>query len=438
MMGTQTREFIGGASSRRTFLLGGLAAISAPFLAGALLTGSGSQTGDTNAANKQDSHLVSALSWQGLDFAWLPGGAQLACVTQQGLFLVDWRQQIWRQQVSGDAVTQVLSWSADGRRLACLTSTALLVYDIVTGRRLWSYQGVRPSAHTVSLSPDGMLLAQATPASADGTPTVKIWQMQDARLVAQYAQGNEKQAASMIWSPDSTRIASTDRDGSIHVWKVASGQLFRAYKAQAASGPREALGWSPDGAALAFSASGEKGQTLLGVADANNGQTRFQLPASMSGPLSSVQRTREIAWSPDGTSLAFEAQDRNGVFVSVCAVQSGHQIFACQRVSGQPANIVWSPDGRYLAASITRVNPGELAGGDNGDRSVVQFWDARTGSALFAYSAPKDPDHLRWSSDSRYLALITPRLYGELPNKTCLSLCRFGYEDYALEVFRVG
>ena len=69
---------------------------------------------------------------------------------------------------------------------------------------------------------------------------------------------------------------------------------------------------------------------------------------------------------------------------------------------------------------------------------IIDLYRAYSGRALFTYSAPKSPDRLRWSPDSRYLALITPRLYDILPNKTCLSLCRYGYEDYALEVFQIS
>ncbi|WP_218032114.1 hypothetical protein [Dictyobacter kobayashii] len=121
----------------------------------------------------------------------------------------------------------------------------------------------------------------------------------------------------------------------------------------------------------------------------------------------------------------------------VCSSQTGKQLFSCQPVNGQPVYATWSPNGNYLAAGNYLVGSGELIQGDNGNRSVIQFWDAQNGKTLFSYPAPKNPAQLAWSPDSQYLAIVTPKAYGILSNKTCLSMCRYGYDNYALQVFQV-
>jgi WD40 repeat protein len=432
--------------SRRAFLMGGLAGVALP--GSALFTGCGLTPSRqvVTVPRKQDSHLVFAMSWQGLDFAWLPDSTRLAYVSDRELFVVDRQsgrrvqyQQTWPH--ADHPAVQVISWSADGTCVASLASTALLQ----TGQTIWSYQDDRLSTLITSLSPDGTLLAlaQSPPVSSNMPPaTVQIWHLREGRLISQYVKpvSDKKltKISSIVWSPDSTRVASTSQDGSVQLWRVSDGHLLWAYNSQTVAGPREVLSWSPDGSALAFSALGTRGQTLLGIWDARTGQTRFQMPAIVSYPASPDQRNKQVTWSPDGARIAFETQDRAGSLIVVSSVQSGQQLFACQRVSGQPTYVTWSPDGKYLAAGNTLVDANELAGGDNGDRSVIQFWDTYDGRALFTYSAPKSPNRLRWSPDGRYLALITPRLYDILPNKTCLSLCRYGYEDYALEVFQMS
>jgi WD40 repeat protein len=386
------------------------------------------------------------MSWQGLDFTWLSDSARLAYVNERALIVVDRQggERVLHQQswpCGEQPMIQAISWSADGTRVALLAYTSLMVQDVQTGQTMWSYQDEYLAAPGASLSPDGELLALSIISSKSSVLRVQIWQVREGRLTSQYVRPvrDTKQASisSIVWSADSTRVATTSADGSVQVLRVTDAQLLWSYNSQSGSDPREALSWSPDGSALVFSAAGEQGQTLLGIWDGQSGQTRFQTPAIVSYPTQSDRQHRQVTWSPDGTRIAYETQDREGVRIVVFSVQSNRQLFACQRISGEPTDMIWSPDGKYLAAGNTLVDANELAGGDNGDRSIIQFWDATDGHALFTYNAPKAPSRLQWSPDSHYLALITPRIYDILPDKTCLSLCRYGYEDYALEVFQV-
>ncbi|GCE22351.1 hypothetical protein KDK_61510 [Dictyobacter kobayashii] len=175
---------------------------------------------------------------------------------------------------------------------------------------------------------------------------------------------------------------------------------------------------------------------MLGVWDARSGHERFQIAAAVS-PNAPDSKDRSIAWSPDSRRMAFTLISQHSSTMVVCSSQTGKQLFSCQPVNGQPVYATWSPNGNYLAAGNYLVGSGELIQGDNGNRSVIQFWDAQNGKTLFSYPAPKNPAQLAWSPDSQYLAIVTPKAYGILSNKTCLSMCRYGYDNYALQVFQV-
>jgi WD40 repeat protein len=426
------------APSRREVLRRGLTAGAALLAGDLLLTGSGPTRQAAATGNSPDTHMTLATPWQSIDFAWLPDSERLAYAGNQGLFIVDarsgrqvGRQQIWRHYSYQD--TRAVSWSANGARVVYIAASAFLVQDVQTGQNIWSDRDDHSSLLAAALSPDGRLLARSqTPSPAQ----VQIWNVQTRKLIAQCTAPDSQQQSSVqsiLWSPDGTRIATTSPSGAVQVWQASTGRLLRAYADQR----RAALSWSPDGAVLAFAAIGAQGAALLGLWDVESWQTRLQTPASVSAVAQQTPRANSVAWSPDGARFAFLAQRQNATSVEVWSVRSSQPLFACQLASGEPTGITWSPDGRYLAAGDAIVGDGILADGNNGERSVVQFWDASNGRALFSCSAPKSPDHLAWSPDSRYLALLTPRIYGILPDKTCLSLCRYGYEDTALEVFQV-
>ena len=429
--------------TRRELFLGGLT-LGAALAGGLLLTGSSRWMQQADATRSGDNHRQLALPWNGLDFVWLPDNNRLAIASASGLGIVEtskgylnWQQwPVMDASQHGVSGPRVISWSSDGTRVMSLLAMTVQVLDVLSGRLLWSRH--IDQAASVALSPNGTYLAIAPssvqPSRPNANANVQIWNVSEGRLAFQSgAHGpSPRVVKSILWSPDNTRIATTSQEGTVQVWRVADG--LRLWSASA-GGSQQAISWSPDGSTIAFVAGGMDGQARLGLWDAHSGEQRFQTPALV-GFLSDL-RDDQVAWSPDGTRISFSVQARDGSLIEVWSTQSGRRLFTCQAVSGQSPVPTWSPDGRYIAAGQTIVGGGEMVRGDNGDRSVIQFWDARNGNALFTYSAPKSPQSLTWSPDSRSLAIITPRVYGALANSTCLSLCRYGYSDYALEVYRV-
>jgi Tol biopolymer transport system component len=110
--------------------------------------------------------------------------------------------------------------------------------------------------------------------------------------------------------------------------------------------------WSPDGRELVFvSARGPNGQVLL--AKANGKDVRRIARASI---------VTRVAWSPDGTRLAYVA---NGKVFVVRRDGSGRRAF------GSGAGIVWSPDSRELAFDSGWKGPIRIAAVDPGTSRAV-------------------------------------------------------------------
>lgn len=425
--------------SRRAILRGGML-MGIAFMSSACSLNQASRLNSHDTTG--DNPLLCDVPWQGIGFSWLPDSIHIAYAGSRGLHVlnVKSKQQQWKQKLwpgYNYATTQLVNWSANGTRLVYVTNAALLVQNGMSGENIWSYRVTPSATRAVALSPDGTHLAftQAQSSHPLTAGNGQIWNTNTQRLVAQF---DELDAANiLLWSPNSAYFVIANQNGSVQVHRGADGHLLWRYGAQKAAAPPTVLCWSPDSSALAFATTNAQGHGMLGIWDARSGHIRFQFMTT-ANLTTQNGNDKSISWSPDSTRMAFATSDQHTSTIVVCSSQTGQHLFTCQSVNGQVAYTTWSPNGNYLAAGNYMVGNGELAQGDNGDRSQLQFWDAHSGKALFAYQAPKNPDQLSWSPDSHSLAIITPKAYGILANKTCLSMCRYGYNDYALQVFRVA
>ena len=184
-------------------------------------------------------------------------------------------------------------------------------------------------------------------------------------------------------SPDGMWIAFTSgRDGNREIYVMAAdGSAPRNLTRHEARDRKPA--WSPDGRRIAF-VSNRQGESEQGLVPTND---IFVMNADGSGveQLTSSQRpvfAGDPAWSPDGSSIAFQMADGEGVSeIYVLELSTG----AFWPVTDHGGNVwgpSWSPDGRWIAY-IETVDSQEshvwrvpADGGESRRLTSGQFWRA--------------------------------------------------------------
>jgi WD40 repeat protein len=194
--------------------------------------------------------------------------------------------------------------------------------------------------------------------------------------------GHTDEIDALTWSPNGRILATGGRDHRVILWNTATGKP-RATLSGHHAGIRE-VAWCP-GRILLASLDWE-GVTI--VWDGRTGERRATLGRSRG-----IEVTADIAWSPDGQSLA-----AGGWNLVHWDVDSDRQSTPLRGAWG--SRLAWSPDGKTLA----------MAGGPEG--TAVSLWDMATGRCRVGLPGKEREyslEQMQWSPDGRYLAAADDR-----------------------------
>jgi WD40 repeat protein/tRNA A-37 threonylcarbamoyl transferase component Bud32 len=191
--------------------------------------------------------------------------------------------------------------------------------------------------------------------------------------------GVEEPMQAVAWSPDGSRLASTNLDGTVAIWDLTRRAEILTLRGH--TGPVRCVAWAPPrGSQLA--SGGEDG--VVRIWDPLRGTEHARL--------THTDDAMTLAWSPDGKKMAVGYRDSS---ITIWDVATTKPLRIFQGHSDPVYCVAWSPDGTRLASSA-----------DN--KAFLQVWSVDTGeSQTLRVASYADINSVSWSPDGTRLALAS-------------------------------
>ncbi len=356
----------------------------------------------------------------------------------------------------GKTTAADLVFSADGRLLAGANwAGTLTIWEASTGKqlRVIDIQTYKPLS-SVAFSPDGRYLANnAIHRDYDNDNSIKVWEIETELLTATMQSGHTGWPANLAFSPSGLTLASASYtfDGSVRLWDITTGeqrQVLHPFWAMMTE-----VAFSLDGQILftgGEAACGECSISRVWLWNATTGTLWNTLEGDLFHPSS------RIAVSPNGQWMAATLYDSQSVTIwdvqtALTLTEEEQQIQAQHSIGGENLyinklifspdsvllaasssdliylwdaetgdiqhtltngaliwDIVFSPDGHYLAAGSGKIGLGGRVEAVSGGENVIRIWDVETGEEVAVLEHAASGVRLAFHPDGSVLASISP------------------------------
>ncbi|MCE7947438.1 MAG: WD40 repeat domain-containing protein [Chloroflexi bacterium CFX4] len=256
-------------------------------------------------------------------------GKYLAVASTIGIWLYDATDVTAAPRFVGGHSEEVMqvAFSPDSTKLASVSLDRTVgLWDVESGERLETFEGVRSGFYSVAYSPDGKTIAAGT---VDQN-TIRLWDVETGRAGG-ILQGHRNFPNTLSFSADGKQLASGSSEQSVRIWDVESGselRLLDEIKARV-----NIVAYSPDGSLLAVGGSG--GNVLVYETGDYTVVQTLEMERANIGSLS---------FSPDGETLAVGA----ALKIFLWEVSTGKNLTSFDAHRGSVISLVFSADGSQI------------------------------------------------------------------------------------------
>lgn len=235
------------------------------------------------------------------------------------------------------------------------------IWDIHQGKCLHDLRGHTNRVRTVSIAPDGQMVATG---SEDGL--IKLWDIHSGQCL-QTLEGHINWVWSVAFSPDNRLLVSGGDDGVVRLWDVSSGQCLQTLKQHT-----DAIRTVAFSSGAPIFASGGHDKTIR-IWDGRTGECLRLLEGDLGWIWTLAFSPVPIA-TPQGVGqiLASGSSDQT---ITLWYVSTGQRIGTLRGHTDRIRSVSFSPNGRYLASGS--------------DDETIRFWEVQTGRCLKTLSIPK-------------------------------------------------
>ncbi|HEX5746118.1 MAG TPA: pentapeptide repeat-containing protein [Archangium sp.] len=310
-----------------------------------------------------------------LDVAFSPDGTLLASAAK------DTTVALW--SLTGDAAMHFLaehddavvsvSFDRDGTLLASASEDGVVLISHLTDKKALHVLDGEDSAAAlrVAFSPNG-----ATLVCASDDDALSYWDVVHGRRV-RVLEGYSESARAVTFNADGSRLAAVDTDRTVRVWSTAEVKLQRMFTGYTGEFYKVIL--SPDGATLASLAD----NGVISLWDVGNGRSRRLMERATQQSL----RPADLAFSPDGRWFAVAALGSIKLWRL-----PGYQEMGTFDIQAHVRRIAFRADGEQLVAAC--------------DDKTLRFWSMGAKRSLGELRLTIAVRSMAFSPDGKLLACV--------------------------------